>query len=790
MKDTNKDHTWTFFRYEGVVQVVLNSAEDLRHLRDLDLKLWMALTMPVKGTTIDPLTTTAIDKDKDGRIHRDEILDALEWTSGVIRDPALLVKSGNTIPLADITDPKLLASAEDALRRMGKADATEITFEEARSAAEAFAKTAYNGDGVVLPDVFGDAAGPKALAEAAIAVAADAAPKDRCGAPGVNKAALADFRAKAQAMLDWLASSAASAAAPLDLAATAKAAAAVHAVEGKVEDYFTRCRLADFDAKAVDPLNRSAADYQAVAGNVLASGTPELAAFPLAAVAPDKPLPLVRHVNPAWAAALSAFLTNAARPLLGDDELVEITEEQWRAVKAAIAPYEAHEKSKPAGPIGGYDADTLRKLLSEDDAKAVEKAIDEDASFAPQAEIVDNVEKLLRFRRDLPTVLQNFVSFVPFYAGEKAIFQTGVLYIDGRCCELCIDVVDDGKHGTMAPLSGFYLAYCDLKKADGATKKIVAAITDGDCDNLMVGRNGLFIDHKGVTWDASVSKIVAAPVSIREAFWAPYKKLVRLIEDQINKRASAADAAANAKIEAGAATAVDSTAGAAAPAAPAPAPDQPKKIDLGTIALIGTAIGGVSALIAGFLKTLFGLGWWIPLGVLGVLLLISGPSMLLAALKLKRRNLAPLLDANGWAINTRARINIPFASHLTPLATLPAGTVPTVSNPFERKGRRRVIVIRRILIGIVLLAIAGTVAYYLGAYNWVRDKLRRESPETAAAVEEVVDKAAETVQDVVEDAEATAQQAVENASDAVKDAAEASAPTEAAPEAPAAPAAD
>ena len=756
-KDT---HPWTFFRYESVIQVVLKDAEDLRHLRDLDLKLWMALTMPVKGTTIDPVTSTSIDKDKDGRIHRDEILDALEWTSGILRDPSILVKSGDRVALADITDEKIRASAEDSLRRLGREGSGEVTFEDARGAAEAFAKTAYNGDGVVLPGVFGDQPGAKALAEAVIAVVD--CPKDRCGDPGVDKASLAEFRKRAAAMIDWLAGAEAAAAAPLDSAATGKAVAAIDAVRAKVEDYFTRCRLADFDAKAADPLNRSIADYQSIAGDMLAPGAPQLAEFPLAAIAPEKPLPLVRHVNPAWAASLSALLTDAARPILGDDELVEITEEQWRTLLAAVAPYIAHAAAKPAGAIGGYDADTLKAFLSDEDAVAIEKAIDEDASFAPQAEVVDNVERLLRYRRDLPTILQNFVSFAQFYAGETAIFQTGVLYIDGRCCELCIDVVDDGKHATMAPHSGFYLAYCDLRKADGATKRIAAAITDGDCDNLMVGRNGLFIDHKGVTWDATVAKIVTAPVSIREAFWAPYKKLVRLIEDQINKRAAAADAASNAKIEAGATNAVDSTAGTPAPA-PAPAPEQPKKIDLGTIALIGTAIGGISALIAGFLKTLFGLGWWIPLGVLGVLLLISGPSMLLAALKLKRRNLAPLLDANGWAINTRARINIPFASHLTPLARLPEGTVPTVRNPFENKRRRRIILIRRILVGIVLLAIAGTVAWYLGAWDWAKSKLRRESPETAEVVEATVEDATETVQDVVEDAESTAEQAVENA---------------------------
>ena len=45
---------------------------------------------------------------------------------------------------------------------------------------------------------------------------------------------------------------------------------------------------------------------------------------------------------------------------------------------------------------------------------------------------------------------------------------------------------------------------------------------------------------------------------------------------------------------------------------------------------------------------------WMPLGLLALMLLISGPSMLLAWLKLRQRNLGPLLDANGWAINGRA----------------------------------------------------------------------------------------------------------------------------------------
>ena len=76
-----------------------------------------------------------------------------------------------------------------------------------------------------------------------------------------------------------------------------------------------------------------------------------------------------------------------------------------------------------------------------------------------------------------------------------------------------------------------------------ATARGVAAFTDGDSDNLMAGRNGIFYDRKARDWDATITKIVDNPISIRQAFWAPYKKAARLIQEQIAKRASAADAA-------------------------------------------------------------------------------------------------------------------------------------------------------------------------------------------------------------------------------------------------------
>src|SRR5439155_5143703 len=156
----------------------------------------------------------------------------------------------------------------------------------------------------------------------------------------------------------------------------------------------------------------------------------------------------------------------------------------------------------------------------------------------------------VRFHRDLYKLCNNFVSFHDFYSRkEKAVFQAGTLFLDQRSCDLCLTVEDPAKHAIMAGLSGTYLAYCDCqRKATGEKLQILAAFTDGDSDNLMVGRNGIFYDRKGRDWDATITKIVDNPISIRQAFWAPYKKAARMIHEAIAKRAATADAASVAKL--------------------------------------------------------------------------------------------------------------------------------------------------------------------------------------------------------------------------------------------------
>lgn len=291
------------------------------------------------------------------------------------------------------------------------------------------------------------------------------------------------------------------------------------------------------------------------------------------------------------------------------------------------------------------------------------------------------LRKLLLLCRDFTLLLRNYVALDDFYSRDtQAIFQAGTLYIDQRACRLCIRVSDMAKQDSQSPQSGMYLIYCDChSRKTGKTMKIVAALTMGDVQNITIGKNAIFYDRQGNDYDASVYKIIENPISIKQAFWSPYRRMAKWVEDMINKRASEKDSAIMAETTAKIETA-ELPADGQKPAAPA--------FDIakfaGIFAAIGMALGMIgSALVAvaGGFRTLT---WWQAiLVIVAILLCISGPSMIMAAIKLRRRNLAPLLNANGWVVNTTAIVNIVFGATLTDEVKFP---LIRLKDPFAKKG--------------------------------------------------------------------------------------------------------
>jgi len=681
------EHHWRFHRLGGFDQVRIETAEDIRHLPELDQKLWAALSCPAKGVEFDEHTLALLDTDSDGRIRVPEVLAAIDWTCRVLQDPGDLLKGEAELPLAAInpeTDEGrlVLMAARRILENLGKPDAAVITPEDTADTNRIFASTRFNGDGVVPAASAQDPGLARAIEDIMACVGST---PDRSGAEGVSREHSERFFEEARAYADWWSEAEADAANVLPLGEkTAAAMQSFVAVRAKIDDYFTRTRLAAYDVRAVTPLNPAETDYTAIALKELSETTEAVAAFPMARVEAGRALPLVDAVNPAWATALTRFRELVVTPLLGNPDA--LSETMWHDIRKrfdAHADWLGRKQGSTVEPLG---IKRVRELLADDSEARIDALIAEDTALEGEASAIESVDRLVHYYRNLHILLNNFVSLHDFYTpAKKAIFQTGTLYLDGRSCELCVQVTDVAAHSALAGLSRTYLVYCECRRRGGNDRMtIVAAFTGGDSDNLMTGRNGVFYDRKGRDWDATIVKIIDHPISVSQAFLSPYKRMVRMVAEQIEKFAGARDKA----MQSGAAQGItDVSAKVEAGKAPPAVPFDIAKF-AGIFAAIGLAIGAIGTALAAVVTGFLGLGWWqMPLAVVGLILAISGPSMLLAWLKLRQRNLGPLLDANGWAVNTLARINIPFGATLTATATLPSGSERSLRDPFAEKKR-------------------------------------------------------------------------------------------------------
>ncbi|MCQ2343062.1 MAG: hypothetical protein MJZ75_06220 [Paludibacteraceae bacterium] len=358
-----------------------------------------------------------------------------------------------------------------------------------------------------------------------------------------------------------------------------------------------------------------------------------------------------------------------------------ISEADFNKMGAAIADYEA-----------------ALAAVSEKNAAVMDAAKGE---FAP-------LRKLLLLSRDFIVLLRNFVTLEIFYDNDvhhKAIFQSGMLVIDQRICHLCVDVRDMAKQDAQAAQSGMFLIYCDcVSRKLGTTRKIVASVTMGEIKNLREGKNAVFYDRQGNDYDATIVKVIDNPISIRQAFWSPYRKFGQWITDLINKSASEKNDKAFADMQASAEAKI------AAPAdGAAPAPEKKSAFDIakfaGIFAALGLALGMIGDFLVGVAKGVSSLEWWqLILAIVGILLVISGPAMILAAIKLRRRNLAPILNANGWAVNADSIVNIPFGATLTEQVQFP---ILAAQKKHLTKGAKWLIVlaILVILLMVVLLTV-------------------------------------------------------------------------------------
>ena len=661
-----RKYKWEFDNIGGSSRVRISKGEDIRHLAELDPKMWTVLSCPVKGLEIDEKSLAYIDIDADGKIRVNDIIATAEWITSALKNPDLILEGKDSIDIEQFADTepgrKLYDSAKQILGNLAK-EGSVVSIADTSDNAAIFAQTRFNGDGIVT-EASSDDADDKAAISAAVASMGGVT--DRSGVQGVNAEIIGNFY---KALADYAAWQASAVAAPFG-DKTDAAIDAYNALDAKVKDFFMRSRLAAFSPDSTSALDVQTSRIEAISADNLTGKTDDIASYPIARVTGKAELDLTEPVNPAWAAQFQILKSTVLK-----DKTI-ITEADWTEAGAQFAAYIAWKNSKAGAEVEPLGTDAVKDFIAKDRKEALLTLVAQDAALAEEAANIEMVDKFLHIYRDFYRLLRNFITLNDFYQKDKgvtAIFQSGRLIIDQRECRFCMKVADMAKHNATAATSGMFLIYCDCTtKTSPAVLNIVAAVTVGEVGDLIVGKNAVYYDNAGTEWDAVITKVVDNPISVAQAFWSPYRRMAKAIENLINKNAADKDAKmmadANAKIN-------------AAPAAlPATGPDGKPVVAppfdiakyVGIFAAVGVAVGMIGTALSGLLKGIFALEWWqLIIVFVAIMLLISGPAMIMAWLKLRRRNIAPLLNANGWAVNAASKISIPFGETLTDSARFP-----------------------------------------------------------------------------------------------------------------------
>ncbi len=656
-----------FKRYAGSLQLELKDFDDLLAAVDVPKTQWVATSAPTVALNCDKKFLQFLDHDSNGRVRVEELCEAIRWTAKMLKDRSGVKTGSDSLTLSRLSaDGAILASAATlVLDAIGKAEETSITLAQIRESESALRGAHFNGDGIVAPEALGT---ERSRAVAKSVMSCFAAVKNRADKEGVTADLVKQFRvlsAEAKAHL------AKKTAAYVWGDASESRADTLKAIRARVDEYYLQCRLIAAQSDASGAL-RPALD--GIIGNAEAL-VKILSVTPIAPPSPDGTLTWAKIFRGKDVEALEALRKDVFDPSFA--AAASMSEAQWRELCA-----------KADGILGWRDGAAANKAIAlgaeltaitDSELGAIEEKCHADAARKEKLDAVGNLEKLVLYQQLLLRFANNFISMPDLYDPSRmALFERGKLILSGREFTFSVLVPDRGVHSALASAGTMYTMYVQVAPGDGAAGYEVAMpVTAGTAAGVAVGKRGVFTDSDKKEHDALVLQIVEQPVSLWEAMVSPYKKIGKFISGKIEGLVGEGDAAltkqmdasaAAAQSAAAAATAPAASAAPAAPAAPAAAPAAPAPPGgmAGIVTGLTVGVGLVLTAITGMIGAIAGMNPFQLIGsVVGLLALVSLPSGLFAWLKLRKRDMAIVLEGQGWALNDRMLLG----KHLGPLFT-------------------------------------------------------------------------------------------------------------------------
>jgi hypothetical protein len=670
-----------FFRnVGGVHQLEVADDEDLAKIDRVDPARWAATSAPLKDLSCDPAFLAFLDAGGTGRLRVKQLVAARDWLFERLKHRKRIRDRSSTLVVADLDDSrepgqKLKKAVEHVLAQVREAKPAEpqatpvekplmdrLSLTQIRDFRASYAKTLLNGDGIVSPDHMTD---PAVAAFAKDVMATIGSAKDASGLPGVGEAELTKFLERAKVFLEWRTRPTTSPAILVWGDETTAAADLVRSLDAKVEEFFLHCDLLRQDSLAASS-RLSVEEMRALKAKDMAAVEAYLAGSPLAAPNPEGILALDGPVNLIYQDRFASLRSTVLGRSLGP-EVHSLTRHSWKQVKATFEAVYAWQLEKPAEPFDKLDAAALESVVAGPLPVQLQALIALDKAAAGELAELVTIEKFMLYQRWLLDLVNNFVNLSAVYhPSHDALMERGSLVIDGRRLEFCLKVENRDAHKKIAAESLLFLVYATVTEKDtagGTTFEVIAPLTSGERGRLRAGKRGLFIDNDGKEWDAVISEVVENPISIREAFKAPFRRMKEFVASKIEELASK-------HLKMAETSAAETT------TTPAPTPAQ-----IAAPAAAGAAVGGAAGagaagqglqnilLMGGLVATaltaalgyvvsvfhdihIFSLLWKVGL----VALIIGGLSSFLGWLKLRRRDMSLILEANGWALNMPMKV--------------------------------------------------------------------------------------------------------------------------------------
>ena len=640
-----------FRKIGGSRQLVLDKAENLEQIPQLDEAYWAINAMPLEAAVTDPEFLSFLDADANKRIRPAELKDAIAWLISILSDYRGIDAGSDILELdalnTELPEGKALhTAAKLVLDNLAADDKAHLSLAQIRDKKSIIAASNSNGDGIITPCNTSDPFIGTCINDI---IACCGSKQDLCGLPGIDAEILDNFIKTGTAQLEWLKLGRDNAADSPYGDRAPDFYTLFDALRDKVNEFFFFCGgMLDSETRfgstaKTDPMN-----------------VEEMRAFiekaPVAIPVHSAELSLKEWINPNWREKLENFLALASElKTVANPEV--LTEKEWRAIEKSFVVRTRWYATKADNKFDALSLEQLESYLAESNIATLRKMMEIDLSVAKEIAACEQLKKLILYQKHMLEFVNNFVNLGRLFDPNKlSMIQPGVLTMDSRRFTLASIVTDLAEHKKIVQRSDICVMYIELTTGKvGEIRKmtLAVAITSGTMRNIFVGKRGVYRTSDGVEWDAKIIDLVQQPVSFSEALQTPFFRFGEFMGKQADRFFSTKVQ----NMEKDVTTTVSQAANAKLPTAP---PKAQTPAVSGSMMLMGggvglAALGSSVAFMANSLKNVS--VWNIVMVFFGIILVISGPIMLVSVVKLIRRNVSDFFAASGWAINPKMRLS-------------------------------------------------------------------------------------------------------------------------------------